>query len=238
MKKAITAAVLTLCVCWPLACGKNLAPTTTQSIVVVFPTGTLTPTATPTGTPSGPTATATPSGWNILGPVTLTTGAYSFGYVHIHPNGVLTVNGAVTLELSGYFTLDAGATVLGDGAGYAAQAGPGASTNQGTGGSHGGQGGGPGGISGNPANDNAMGPTLMGSGGSSGNCVQTGGGGGGLFCVDAPQGAVTLNGLISMNGASFSPCSPLSAQGGGGGAGGGFIGGDAGQAGQFNETNF
>lgn len=220
MKKEMALILLTGLALGPLACGKNISPTATQTLLVAFPTTSPTPTGTPTSTPSGPTPTATPSGWNILGPVTLVTGAYSFGYVHVHPSGVLNVNGAVTLSLSGYFTLDAGATVLGDGAGYSGGAGPGADSYQGFGGSHGGQGGGPGGLEGLPANDNSMGPTLMGSGGSAGACSTTGGNGGALFLVEAPQGGVTLNGLVSMNGMSFAACSPLPVQGSGGGAGG------------------
>lgn len=237
MKKLPAVLILACGALWPLACGKNLPPTATQTVVVNFPTLSPTTTFTPTASPSGPTATPTPPGLNILGPVTFTTGQYHYGYLHVHAGSVLTINGAVTLDLNSYFVVDSGATVIGDGMGYPTDNGPGSNGSpvnyNGGGGGHLGAGGPDGfnvlthGLSnspGGPANDDAMGPTLMGSGGEVDpvGCPPSGtsGYGGGLFTVRVSAGPATLNGVISMNGIAGTDCSSQPGSGGGGGAGG------------------
>jgi filamentous hemagglutinin family protein len=163
----------------PLACGKNLSPTSSVNV------------------------TPTPTNWNITNAVTINAGSYNYGNVHISSTGTLILagpsgavtNAAVTLNLSGNFVMDAGSGVLG--LGYGKGAGPGVGTAAGIGGGHGGAGGDetggatPGG--GGLANDDSAGPTLMGSGGA-------GGPGGALFVVIA--NSASLNGLISVGGES------------------------------------
>jgi hypothetical protein len=186
MKKILGVILLTAVVLSPLACGKNLSPTSTS----------MTPT---------PTITSTPvSNWDIVGPVTITANSYNLGYVHIYsagslwlagPSGAVT-NAAVTLNLSGDFVMDAAASVIGDSAGYGLGAGPGAggvyAANAG-GGGHGGAGGIGGLAAAGIANDDSAGPTLMGSGGT----VTAGGA---LLRVNATS--ASLNGSIQMNGNS------------------------------------
>ena len=63
MKKILGAILLTAVILWPLACGKNIAPTTSGPVTVVevVPTGTITPTPTNISTVTvTPTATLTP----------------------------------------------------------------------------------------------------------------------------------------------------------------------------------
>jgi hypothetical protein len=133
MKKILGAVLLTAAILSPLACGKNLSPTSQSP----------TPTATPTPYPD----------WNITTAQTLNAGSYNYGNVHIFSTGSLTLagpsgavtNAAVTLNLSGDFVMDAGASVLGNAAGYGLGAGPGAggvSFADAGGGGHGGAGGG------------------------------------------------------------------------------------------------
>ena len=204
MKKALAVILLSVVALLPLACGKNLSPTTTQTIVVVIPTS----------TPSLP-------GLDIAGPTTITTGLYNYSYVHVHPGGVLQLEGpaggenaSVVLNLSGYFAVDSGATVIGDGVGYPSCQGPGAPVSCAVSNAGGGHGGTSGTDAGNDTrgavNDNPLSPSLMGSGGGDNGP----GYGGAFFEVYAPNGAATLNGFISVNGAQGS------AGGSGGGAGG------------------
>lgn len=190
MKKILTVILLIGCAAiWPVACGKNLSPTSQSSLT--------------------PTATSTPvANWDIFGPVTVVAGTYNIGYVHIHgtgslwltgPSGAVT-NAAVTFNLLGDFVMDAGASVVGFGAGYGPGQGPGAGgvsfANAG-GGGHGGAGGIGGLAAAGIANDDSAGPTLMGGGGGNG------GNGGGLLRINATS--ATLNGTILVfgdNGAS------------------------------------
>ena len=89
--------------------------------------------STPTSTPSSSSSPASYPDWNITGPATLNAGAYNYGTVHITSNGLLNLLGpsgaatgaAVTLNLTGDFVMDAGASVVGFGAGYGPDLGPG-----------------------------------------------------------------------------------------------------------------
>ncbi len=186
MKKIMTSSLAVLMVCGaallPLACGKNLSPTSSANAAV----------------------TPTPTEWDITTTQTINAGSYNYGNVHIFSTGTLILagpsgavtNGAVTLNLSGDFIMDPGSQMGGD-SGYGQSAGPGAGTAAGMGGGHGGAGGDktggaiPGG--GGLLNDNSAGPTLMGSGG-------TGGRGGSLFVVIA--NSASLNGLMEVDGDS------------------------------------
>lgn len=197
MKKLFLAFLLTGALL-PLACGKNLSPTA-QNVMVEFPTATFTPSA---------------LGWDIAGPATLSSGQFSYRYIHVLSGGFLLINGAVTLELSSYFMVDAGGVVDGNGSGYGTCQGPGAPVNCGSsnaGGGHGGPGGIDGSVdSGGVTYDDPLAPAFMGSGGG-----HTGSdSGGALLKVNIPSGGVTVNGNISMDGGAGS------AGGSGGGAGG------------------
>jgi hypothetical protein len=196
MKKIIEVVLLTAVILFPLACGKNLSPTANTAA-----------TATPTPYPD----------WNITSPVTVNAGSYNYGNVHIYNTGSLQLMGpsgamtgaAVTLNLSGNFVMDSGASVIGNGTGYGSGQGPGAGgvyfANAG-GGGHGGFGGVGGSASAGVTNDDSAGPTVMGSGGGGAN----GGYGGALLMVTAT--GASLYGSIQVNGNS--------AANDGGGAGG------------------
>jgi hypothetical protein len=203
MKKILVIGLFCGVALWPLACGKNVSPTSQAA-----------PSSTPTLT-----ATSTPApDWNITGAVTLTTGSYNYGNIHIYNGGSLQLMGpsgavtgaAVTLNLTGDFAMDAGASVIGNYTGYGPGQGPGAGgvyfANAG-GGGHGGAGGAGGSAAAGPANDDPLGPILMGSGGGS---AGGGGAGGALLRINAVS--ASLNGAILVNG-NLVP-------GGGGGAGG------------------
>lgn len=97
--------------------------------------------------------------------MTLVAGDYPFTTVMVEVGQTLYISGAVTMDVSGSFNLPAGATIIGDGAGYGAGMGTGAGSGYG-GGGHGGAGGGAGNlVNGGPANDVASNPAFMGSGG-------------------------------------------------------------------------
>ncbi len=215
VKSRLTAAALVflaavLCVIIQ-ACSKTPSPSSPSN-----PTATPGTIATATITP---TSTATLTGLDVTGSTTLSTGAFAYSYVYIHSGGTLTVNGAVTLNVTDYFTVDSGGSINGDGLGYIAGQGPGAPSsglNSSGAGGHGGHGGAGNGA----ANDSATAPALMGSGGSYGNpeCISgTNSSGGGLLKIFVASGFATINGIISMNG--MISCSS-GFQGGGGGAGG------------------
>jgi hypothetical protein len=219
----------------------TLTSTTTPTMTFVStnsftPTNTLSPTPTPTITLTStttftPTVTSspTPLGLDVTGAVTLATGRYDYGYVHVLSGGTLTVNQAVTLNLSGYFNVDAGATVTGVGFGYPAGQGPGAPSDGNIGVSGGGHGGGGGSTAGGAsaggvANDSATAPAFLGSGGDDGGFDVNGNAsyGGGLLQVNIPNGSVTINGVVNMSGVAgyLLPYSSMTDSGGGGGAGG------------------
>lgn len=168
MRKILMVLALSAGAFWPLGCGKNLSP---------------------------PAAPVWPD-WDVTAPATLSAGSYNYGNVHVHSGATLylkgpggaEMNAAATLNLTGDFTLDAGATIEGGEEGYAAEAGPGMGS-PGSGGGHGGAGGGSYSIYG-LANDDSAGPTLMGSGGTSP--------GGALLRINAT--GATLNGLIDVTG--------------------------------------
>ncbi len=174
------------------------------------------------GNSSSPTSSSSSSSpsysdLNITAATTLTAGSYNYGNVHIYNTGLLYLMGpsgavtgaAITMNLTGDFVMDAGASVIGTGAGYGPGLGPGAGgvsfANVG-GGGHGGAGGVGGLAAAGPANDDSAGPTLMGSGGGS---SSTSGAGGALLMITAVS--ATLNGLIQLEGEGASS---------GGGAGG------------------
>jgi hypothetical protein len=194
------------------------------------PTNTLTPitstaTSTPTKTATS-TATALPT-LNVTGPVTLTSGEYTYGNIVVSSGGILYINGAVTIEFGNSFTVAAGGSVNGVGLGYGPGLGiGGGGAGTGTGGGHGGSGGDADStaLAGNQ-NDDSAGPTLMGSGGGSGTCdSNAGGSGGALLSVvwgNSGTGSVTINGLIDMDGASVTTTCDGADKGSGGGAGGG-----------------
>lgn len=151
----------------------------------------------------------------------------------------------LNLAVAGDFTLQSGAAILADGLGYGGGTGGGCSNtapglgpgaglggaignyNGGGGGGHGalgGMGSGPGGGRGGGAPDSITNPVDLGSGGGGGegNCGGGGfgGSGGGAVLVNV-SGTLTLNGLISANGAP-------------GGSGAGVSGGGAGAGGSIN----
>jgi hypothetical protein len=204
--------------------GPTATITPTFSISPTFsvsPTFTCTPTASPSSTASptaSPTATVTPTS-TPYGPLTLSTsltltaGTYYFTSVHILAGGSLFVSGlsAVTLMVSGDFSLDSGGLVQGTGLGYGQVSGPGYAGAPGyyatVGAGHGGQGGA------NvwhdavgPTYDSATAPILPGSGDA---------GAGGAALRIAATGNVYLNGSIHMDGVLDTTFC-----GGGGGAGG------------------
>src|ERR1700677_2469980 len=59
---------------WPLACGKNLAPSSAGSV-------------TATATPTGPTATATPVVWQIVGSASFSAGAANSPVIAFNNSG-------------------------------------------------------------------------------------------------------------------------------------------------------
>jgi hypothetical protein len=180
-------------------------PTGTWTASAVF-TSTLSATATPTGTVTQTftqtaTATNTPLSLEVTGVTVLNAGTYEFGNVHISSGGTLRLAGPagastgalVTLVCLHDFTIDAGGTVDGNGAGYAGDSGPGAAHITSDGGGHGGQGGKyDDGVAGSSANDSGTNPVDMGSG----SYLYSGGA---FFKVVAANNAV-INGNISMNG--------------------------------------
>ncbi len=176
------------------------------------------------GTPtSTPTSTATLTGLDISGPVTLSGGNYDYSYVHVHSN-TLYLGGPVTFSLTGYFALDAGASITGW-AGYSVTE-PGVPSNfasGGAGGGHGGTGGADAqGNSGGSAYDNILAPTLPGSWGGGGSCSQQGFAGD-LIQVNVVNGPATLNGIIFASGGAGTVSNCVGAAMATGGASGGTI---------------
>ena len=186
------------------------------------PTCTVTPTLSRTPTPSV-TPSLTPCALDLSsGSLTLTAGSYSYCSVHLFNGTHLFILGEVTLNLTGNFTVDPAAAIIGIGRGYSANAGPSSGTNGG-GGGHGGNGGTPPDGGGGSPYDSAANPVLAGSGG--GSSTSAGGSGGAALIVQAPAGTAALNGSIAFDGGNATSIGFTGINGtmaGGGGAGGSF----------------
>jgi|GEM_PF-4266879 len=182
-------------------------------------TSALTPTFSPSPTPSQtetPTISNTPSDTltstptypdlivNAPGPITFPSGIYYYSSVHVYPGYtlLLPMQRAVTMVVSGDFTLDATSTVMVDFYGGSETAGSPLNSSSAAGAGHAGAGGSDGfGNAGGPTYDSPFtGPGLPGSFGASGNCSYVAPGGGALILEIG--GVATLNGLIEENGAS------------------------------------
>ncbi|PIR16004.1 MAG: hypothetical protein COV48_11165, partial [Elusimicrobia bacterium CG11_big_fil_rev_8_21_14_0_20_64_6] len=150
------------------------------------------------------------------------------GGVILHPVNVSSQAFTVNLAVTGNLTVQAGASITADGAGYAGGnpkqvghgpgGGGGSGSKSGAGGGHGGLGGdGTSGAAGGGAYDNLTSPSDFGSGGGGSQSV-AGGPGGGRILLQV-GGVFLLDGLVSANGAVGSEDSYYSTGGGGGGGG-------------------
>lgn len=211
------------------ACTRPFGPRLPVAPVPAAPTSTPTlapiasPTFTPTGTPSA-TPVATLSGWDISGPVSITPGEYSYSYIALHAGAYLELgypSGSVTFDVSDYFSMATGSTIIGSGMEVVPLTGAGtpADATSGAGAGHGGAGGSD--ALGNPGGttyDNPLAPFLTGYAGGAGACSAESGGG--LFRVNASSGSATLNGLILMNGTPGYACDSGGVLSSGGASGG------------------
>ena len=153
-------------------------------------------------------------------------GSFTITNLLIGPSSLLSYSNpipAALLNVSGNATIEAGGALSVDGLGYPAGQGPGAGRNlsasgltTGGGGGYGGNGGPSAfGAAGGPAYGSLFSPSANGSGGAagSGQGTNSGGAGGGALHM-AVSGALTLDGILSANGAD------ALGQGSGGGSGG------------------
>jgi hypothetical protein len=128
------------------------------------------------------------------------------------------VDGPTTFNVSGYFAMDAGATIYCVPGDMPVIPMAGSPTTGGGGAGHGGAGGNDAlGNSGGPVYDSTLMPALCGSNGGGNNICP--GGGGLFFQLTVAGGPATLNGIINMSASSAGNCgvSPYAPDGGGSG---------------------
>ncbi len=178
------------------------ATSTYTATMTLTQTMTTTPTNTATVTPS-----TTPSGLDVTSsPTSIAAGTYSYSYIHIAAGGTLAVEGGVTFNVSNYFAMDSGSTLVGFNTN--GTTGTPANLTSSAGAGHGGTGGQDGlGNAGGAAYDNPMVPSYGGSPGGNGTCPIGGRPGGGMILIQAPNGSATFNGLVSAIGLDSINCS-------------------------------